>query len=187
MKTMFSNGVFGKTMGQSSPGWQNPYAYPSPYITPVQTPTTVPAVPPPPSRTSETSKPVDAATRSRIQQIIKAVNEIRNKVAAWWEAQGAENAKSMLGKRFPEYQQYLTQSMSYDELAGRLEGRLSTDGAAILDSEIASMDAYAQTTQDLYDLVFGKPGEPGVAPAPKEDLLVPGLVALGAFVTAVLL
>jgi hypothetical protein len=176
VKTIIDNGLR-KAMGQWwSQEWGNPYNMP------VQTPSGVPGVPPPPEMSDE-SRVVDAATRSHILSIIGKAKALRNDVAAWWAAN--PNAQEILGKRTEEYQAFLAESMWFDDLAEKLQWRLAQSGTAyIRDSEIAAMEQYGKSSQELYNVVFGRAGDPGVASAPAKDLALPGIIAVGSLLVA---
>lgn len=176
MKTLFSMGF----LGQADLPFQPGDAF--------ETPERAPAPAPPDMAPSKLLTPKDI---SDLLAIIKAARADRARIAAWWDAH--PNAKELLGNKLTDYSAALTDAMQFDELAQRLEWRLSQGGDVYIhDQEIVDLKNYQVATQKLVEIVEGKTKQtvppapvPPAIPGTPEAVFLPGGVALAAFMAAI--
>lgn len=149
-------------MGQ---GWGMTYGS---SLTPVRSPVPAPVLAP--TAASERAVPINAGTRDAALEAIAAAKKKRAEIAAWWGSN--PSAREVLGADLEAYSQSLTDSMALDELAGRLEFRLSQSDPSswlLTNSEMDGLRNYQQSTDKLYEIVQKN--------VPKQQLMQAGMIS----------
>lgn len=135
--------------------------------------------------TATSAATLSASERDAVLSRISDGTEIRNEIAAWWDA--TPNAREILGASMAAYSQALTEAVTLEGTVRTIKERLALPGASswiLKDSERQDLDAWSAAVSKLSEIVLGTPSAEQTSSS--ESVLAAVGIGLAAFGLAVI-